>query len=462
MGRGGGDSGNIEDCEYWFAAVCAQIYTSMIDKGLRYGIISTGVRYVFVLVDPSNPSVLRYSVCHASRSQDIVATPLMRVVSLALLALQNGSLPPGRQLNSLQDGGGLIWCTATASFTTANSPDPQMRAETESWKDSPAQDDRSLSASDLSDLDGVPPALDTVNRCDDLAMSSPPDTPLRSSLGRAAVEARWQGSLYPPPPLQGESHGKRGRQDDDSDLNKVSTRPAKRIKTDNNIGLIATPASPISPIPFIRSLAVESVGLGDRQFCTQKCLQSLVLGPNQHRPPADTSCPNYNDHKVVPNHEELCERLLAQLTTRVDFALPRFSSGHEFLNFASGHTQMIKLRLHDSGYVLLAKAFMPSDIRIMHREARFYTHLRHIQGRYIPVCLGTIELPLAQAFIHGGFRFTGLLLLSWAGIGPDQWIYVGGGLGHGGEADYAFTQALQVEVRKALTKFTRRAFFTEI
>lgn len=25
MGRGGGDSNDTEDCEYWFAAVCAQI-----------------------------------------------------------------------------------------------------------------------------------------------------------------------------------------------------------------------------------------------------------------------------------------------------------------------------------------------------------------------------------------------------------------------------------------------------
>ncbi|POS81562.1 hypothetical protein DHEL01_v200079 [Diaporthe helianthi] len=283
-------------------------------------------------------------------------------------------------------------------------------------------------------------------------MSSKPDTPPRSSLGRAAVETRWQASLHPPPQLQGESHGKRSRQDDDSDLDNESTRPAKMTKTDNNIGLIASPASPISPTPPIRSLALKSVSLCDRQFCTQKCLQSLALGSNQHRPPADTSCPNVDDHKVVANHEELCERLRAQLTTRVDSALPPFSSGHEFLNFASGHTQMIKLRLHDSGHVLLAKAFMPSDIRTMQRESRFYTHLRHLQGRYIPVCLGTIELPLAQAFNRGGFRFTGLLLLSWAGIGPDQWIYVGGGLGHGGEADYAFTQALQVGVRKALTK----------
>lgn len=33
------------------------MYTSMIDKGLRYGVISTGARYVLVTIDPDNLSV---------------------------------------------------------------------------------------------------------------------------------------------------------------------------------------------------------------------------------------------------------------------------------------------------------------------------------------------------------------------------------------------------------------------
>lgn len=179
-----------------------------------------------------------------------------------------------------------------------------------------------------------------------------------------------------------------------------------------------------------------------------------MLGPDQQRPPADTTCPNYADHQsgVSLTNEQLCQKLRAQLTTGVDDAPPQFSHGYEFLNFMSGHTQMIKLRLGSSGHVLLAKAFMPSDLRVMRREARFYAHLRHLQGRYVPVCMGTIELPPDKALTYDGFRFTGLLFLAWAGTGPDQWGYVGGGLGHGGEADHAFVRDLTVEVRKALAE----------
>lgn len=480
MGRGGGDPDDTEDCEYWFAAVCAQIYTSMIDKGLRYGIISTGARYVFVSIDPDDLSTMRYSLCRAS--SDITVSPLMRIVSLALLAIQHGLLPTSRRLDSIRDGGGLIWTTATASFTTTNSPDPQMRAETESWKDSPSRmDDRSPSSFNQPSDQGstslaynraptsVPPALgarqnvslalgeglgstvDNPNRREDCAFP-PPATPPPPR--PAVVEAQRRGSHYPSPPPQGESvPGKRSRQDDHLDVvDDMSAQPAKRTKTDNGIGLAASPPSPASPSRSL--LPAQHIGRRDRQFCTQKCLKSLMLGPDQQRPPADTTCPNYADHQsgVSLTDEQLCQKLRAQLTTSVDDAPPQFSHGYEFLNFMSGHTQMIKLRLGSSGHVLLAKAFMPSDLRVMRREARFYAHLRHLQGRYVPVCMGTIELPPDKALTYDGFRFTDLLLLSWAGTGPDQWRYVGGGLGHGGEADHAFVRALTVEVRKALAE----------
>lgn len=440
MNRGGGDSGDIGDCEYWFAAVCAQIYTSMIDKGLRYGIISTGVRYVFVTIDPDNLSTLRYSLCRAS--SDIAVSPLMRTVSLALLALQYGSLPTGRDLDSIRDGGGLIWNTATVSFTTANtanSLDPHMRAETESWQDSPApMGDRSSPASDQLSDHSATPAL--------------PATPPRPCAAAAAAEAQRRGALYPSPPPQGDSTlGKRHRQDDSDVDNDLSTQPAKRTKTDDN-GLAASPPSPTSPTRS--SMPVQYIGPRDRQFCTQECLQSLSLGPKQQRPPADITCPNYAEHQydVSLTDERLCRELRAQLTMSANDAPPQFSCGYQFLNLMSGHTQIIKLRLCSSGHVLLAKAFMPSDLRTMYREARFYAHLRHLQGRCVPVCMGTVELPLENAITYDGFRFTGLLLLAWAGIGPDQWRYVGGGLGYGGEADHAFTQTLKDETRKALAK----------
>lgn len=481
MGRGVGDSYDTHDCEYWFAAVCAQIYTSMIDKGLRYGIISTGARYIFVTINPEDLSTLRYSLCRAS--VDIVASPLLRTVSLALLALQHGPLPTSHRLNSLRDGGGLIWTTATASFTTANSSDSHARAETESWEGSPAQtNDRSPSRSDQPGDQGTSPvsnqasifppllsaeqsigqhpvkgctsSMDTLDRCE----NSTTGCVIPPSPRPAASEVRGRVSPYPSPPPQSESRpGKRSRQNNglETTVSHMSAQPAKRAKTDDDVGPATSAPPPLSPTsPSRSSLPVQYVRLRDRHFCTQTCIQSLMSGPDQQRPPADTTCPNHADHQhdIGLTGTQLCQRLRAQLTMRISDAPPYFSLGYEFLNFTSGHTQIMKLRLGSSGHVLLAKAFMPSDLGVMRREARFYAHLRHLQGDCVPICVGTIEMPADQALPYDGFRFTGLLLLGWAGMGPDQWNYVGGGLGHGGEADRAFVRALAVEARRALMK----------
>lgn len=432
MGRGGGDLNNTEDtedCEYWFAAVCAQIYTSMIDKGLRYGIISTGARYVFVSIDPDDLTTLRYSPCRATL--DIAESPLMRIVSLALLAMQDGLLPAGPHLESIRDGGGLIWTTATASFTTAASPE---REETESWKDSPAQMGGSSPPDQPSDHD-----LE-----EDPGGHASPSLPAIPPRSRPAVEAHTREVLYPSPPQGGHTAAKRCRQDE-SDVHITLAHPAKRTKTD-----AVNPLSPSSPLsPAMSSMPTQYISPRDRQFCSQECLRSLQLGPSHA--PANTACPNWAEHqgRGILTSNQLCEALRAQLTASLTNAPPHFSRGYEFMNFVTGHSQMIKLRL-GSGHVLLAKAFVPSDLRVMQREAKCYHHLRHLQGESIPVCIGTVELPYDRGLAYDGFRFTGLLLLAWAGIGPDQWGFIGGGVGHGGETDHAFTRALQVEVFKAL------------
>lgn len=483
MGRGVGDgdenpdSLDTEDCEYWFAAVCAQIYTSMIDKGLRYGIISTGSRYIFVSIDPANLEALSYSICRPS--SDIVTSTLMRTVSLALLAMQLRSLPGSRDLDSLRNGEGLVWNTATASFTTVNSLDPQARAgttETESWNDSPPQVEEDGGCSSMSDHAGDhgdasrilhdamlrhdidqhvgqgSTSTDTGPQDNQTAFSRP-STPPRSHLGAEEQEGAF---CYPSPPPHGDPvPGKRGnkRMSLDNVEGDVSVQHAKRAKIDIDVGLITSPPR-LPTSPAASTLPVQHTGYHDRQFCTQECLQSLICSPNEERPPADTACPNYAHHQRIASltDDQFRQQLQAQLTTSAHNAPPQFSDGYEFLHSTTGHTQIVKLHLSSSGHVLLAKAFKPSDIGVMRREARCYAHLRHLQGRYIPICLGTIELSSVKALKYDGFRFTGLLLLGWAGAGPDQWKYVGGGLGYGEEADRAFTRALTVEVSKALSE----------
>jgi hypothetical protein len=115
---------------------------------------------------------------------------------------------------------------------------------------------------------------------------------------------------------------------------------------------------------------------------------------------------------------------------------------------------MLKVRLGISGHVFLAKGFAPSDLKKMHREATFYTRLHHLQGIYVPVCLGTMELQGDEVLKHdtcdGELVIAGLLLLGWAGYGVDSWPHMG--LSRRGEADHAFVRDLTIEARKTLTE----------
>lgn len=418
ISRGVGGPDHTNNCEYWFTAVCAQIYASMINKSLRYGIISTGARYVFVCIDPKEVSTLRYSVC--GNSLEIRVSPLIRVVSLALLAMQHGTLPADNdKLKSIQAGGGLIWTTATDSFTTVDSPDAPMREETKSY--SPEEErDGSLSSS----MSDQPSNYDTEQNPGQASTTTTLDAQMRES--------------YPSPPPQGESIlGKRCRQ---QEAGVDEDEPAKRTKADNGTDIVpaashVSPTSPpTSPPQFMRIL--------HRSFCTQKCLQFLI-SPDEQRLP-DYTCPNYAEHERGGHltRAQFCQNVQAQLGMK--------STEYEFLNFTSGHTQMIILRLCSSGHVLLAKAFIPSKLKLMHREARFYARLSHLQGQCIPVCMGTIELN--EVLGYDGNIFTGLLLLGSAGRGMERWRHIGKGLGDGGESDRAFVRTLTIEVRKALAE----------
>ena len=53
-------------------------------------------------------------------------------------------------------------------------------------------------------------------------------------------------------------------------------------------------------------------------------------------------------------------------------------------------------------------------------EATVYKRLRSIQGMYVPVCLGAIDLVLP--YYHNGSKIVHMLFLSWGGIRIDRHI----------------------------------------
>ena len=74
---------------------------------------------------------------------------------------------------------------------------------------------------------------------------------------------------------------------------------------------------------------------------------------------------------------------------------------------------LFKVRLSSHGYTLVAKGMETLDRAHLQHENEIYDRLRTIQGRDIPVCLGSVNLVLPYHYDGGVYMH--FMFLSWAG-----------------------------------------------
>ncbi|EQL01174.1 hypothetical protein G6O67_000997 [Ophiocordyceps sinensis] len=140
-------------------------------------------------------------------------------------------------------------------------------------------------------------------------------------------------------------------------------------------------------------------------FCTQACLLGLVQGR-----PVDGKCPNARDHG--PAHIGLLDFLQLirqQLATDRD----RDADCTPVHLFGS-RGALFKVRLSSHGYTLVAKGVQGLDQPHLDHELEIYGRLAPIQGKHVPVCLGTVNLVLPWYWNSGVYLH--FLFLSWGGL----------------------------------------------
>lgn len=127
------------------------------------------------------------------------------------------------------------------------------------------------------------------------------------------------------------------------------------------------------------------------------------------RIPMDKDCPNSPAHG--PRHLQrtrFLELLQAQLA--VDRGYDAGSTAL-YINGAVG--ALFKVRLTSHGYTIVAKGVEPDYLGRLQHEAMVYERLSDMQGTYIPVCVGIIDLVLP--YYYDGGEFEHFMILSWAG-----------------------------------------------
>ncbi|KAL7894936.1 hypothetical protein HDV63DRAFT_383075 [Trichoderma sp. SZMC 28014] len=153
------------------------------------------------------------------------------------------------------------------------------------------------------------------------------------------------------------------------------------------------------PLKLRKALEVEN------SYCTQQCLLGVANGT-----PLDKACPNVHLHgnKHIGKADFL-ERFKDQIS-RAGEANAHCAPLEQF----GAIGKMFKVALIGYGYTFVAKATLRADWVFLHREGEMYQELKHLQGSFIPVCLGIVRVD--PEFYHEDRLVSQFMVLSWAGL----------------------------------------------
>ncbi|ROT35227.1 hypothetical protein SODALDRAFT_254478, partial [Sodiomyces alkalinus F11] len=338
-------------------AVVTQLFSYMIGKSIQYGYVCTGQAFVFLYI-PDDPSTVYYSVCvpHLDVLDDdetrLHRTAVAQVFAFILQAL----------------------CA---------DPPPQ------SWHDEAEKLD--TWAVEYEDILRDIPVTDRKPK-------EPRASPYKPQ--------RWKG--FERSPIRTRSRcvppdSKPGPSDDDEDPPSPSPNPGGG-KVVSRAATGGTNGGKRQRRGGRQDGQATNPNVRNRSFCTQKCLLGLAFGG-----PMDETCPNSADHGK--RHVDrlrflhLLQEQLARDRDRDADCAP--------LDRYGARGSLFKARLSTHGYTFVAKGMDSRHRDYLKHESVIYSRLRAIQGKHIPVCLGTIDL--RRPWHYNDRVNMHFLLLSWAG-----------------------------------------------
>ena len=349
------------------AAVITQCFSYMVYRGIQYGYIFTGEVCIFLTI-PEDPKVVYYYVCipnldaEEDSESGLHRTAVAQIFAFVLRAL---AVEPPPQ--SWHDATAGLDSWAVEYIDILKKIPETVRRERDlsayrptRWKDFIRSPIRTRSRCMPADPIGSEAKDDSDSEDDGVAPTPTPNRLIRSRRGQDTSK-----------PTQGTGSGSGSR---------------RRRAGGQNEG--------VAPRPRIE----------ERPYCTHQCLLGLL-----NDWPLDTQCPNVKDHKAKHiNRETFVNLIRSQLATDRGPAAdcrPLYIQGRRGALF--------KLQLSSHGYTLIAKGVTESNLAHLDRENRIYNHISSLQGSFVPVCLGALDLKLP--YYYNGGVYVRMLFLSWAG-----------------------------------------------
>ncbi|TWU70742.1 hypothetical protein ED733_001975 [Metarhizium rileyi] len=358
------------------ASAITQTYHYMIEGGLDYGLLTTGETIVFLNVDWLQPGTLYYHLAEPAHevmphpNHFHICTAVGQYLAFTLMALGR----PGERRGHGQD-----------------------------------------------ERDRARAGLKTWNEDFEMTLRSIPES-ARSAPDSSSDYAPTTYSGIDRSPLI--SRRRKRRQAQDHPSKDVARREDRREPSDDES--ISKP--PDTPTPAGRGarqtarrsqrLALQTRGEGsqqERQYCTQKCLLGMVNGGL-----LDSKCPNTPLHKkgsteISPryhpiSHDEFLFFLQKQLKETLD-------NGITPMRLGGARGVLFQVTLLSHGYTFISKGTVRAFIKDLKHETAVYRRLRPIQGVYVPVFLGVIDLRTMDKIYYYDHRVyvVYMIFLSWGG-----------------------------------------------
>lgn len=361
-------------------AAIVQEYHVMIQEGLAYSCLSTGIAMVFLYVPEEEPTTLYYRLC----------VPNEDVKSVG----EGGLLQPVTAVGRLLCLGLMSCATPLRSNAWRN----RTKHAVHVW-----ETDFEHMRSQIPDeqLYQTPPGSEYIP-------SSPIESPEQGVRRRNTRSHPVCTPSTDALPDQNDSS-------DSSDSDPKAAAPRHK----RNISQVAS--SP--PQLGIRGAVASPQAGGKRRkhepspFCTQKCLLGLKQGRL-----LDESCPNVDNHRLGQKTDkhlmtatEVVQILKKQLDKDVDHHCEPFgecgTTGAPF-----------RVRCESHGYTFFGKGTTSRLWSIVSREEKFYEILSSAQAIATTVFLGAIDMAQSY-FLHGAGEIQHMLLMAWAGepLTGSQW-----------------------------------------
>ncbi|KAK2757291.1 hypothetical protein FQN54_004805 [Arachnomyces sp. PD_36] len=365
-------------CRRTVAAVITQTFSYMVHGGLEYGYVCTGEAYIFLRVPHNDPSTVYYYLSvpeedvgpttgwkdEPKSDNRLHLTALGQVLAFTLRALR---VP-------IRD---IAWTKWAAS-------------KLKTWE---------MIYDDL---------LEEIAEKDIPASDFKPSTPSRQEYCRASpVKTRSKISAV----VATCSHPRdsTSSSDDDTDDGFDPDTPSRRQPRESR----SPHQSASQSFPTVRNPRVTRSQGGSgksRQYCTQKCLLGVIEGGE-----LDRKCPNVSDHGIDRhrlNRTALIRRLNQQLSSRI--LRPNMKLGCESLHVHGTRGALFKIILWSHGYTFVGKGTPMEFVDGLKNEELVYSRLTPIQGTFVPVLLGSLQL--RRPFSYDGIaEIVNLMCMSFAG-----------------------------------------------